>query len=113
MHTSPTHDTLGASVDSEYAHRAWVKHGLGTVRFPMLGDASRALAQGFGMLAGFGVAVRVTFNISPEGRVLSVAANDPNAGRSARETLRLLHALQNGQLTACEWQPGQAFIAAA
>ena len=104
---------LGASVDSAHAHRARVKHGLGTVKFPMLGDASRALAQGFGVLAESGVAVRATFIVNPEGRVMSVAANDLNVGRSARETLRLLHALQSGELTACEWQPGQAFVAAA
>ncbi len=104
---------LGASVDSAHAHRAWVRHGLGTVKFPMLGDVSRALSQGFGVLAESGVAVRATFIINPEGLVMSVAANDLNVGRSARETLRLLHALQSGELTACEWQPGQAFVAAA
>jgi alkyl hydroperoxide reductase subunit AhpC len=104
---------LGASVDSAHAHRAWVRHGLGAVKFPMLGDVSRALAQGFGVLAESGVAVRATFIVNPEGRVVSVAANDLNVGRSARETLRLLHALQSGELTACEWQPGEAFVAAA
>jgi alkyl hydroperoxide reductase subunit AhpC len=104
---------LGASVDSAHAHRAWVRHGLGAVRFPLLGDVSRTLAQGFGVLTESGVAVRATFIVSPEGRVMSVAANDLNVGRSARETLRLLHALQSGELTACEWQPGQSFIAAA
>ena len=104
---------LGASVDSAHAHRVWVKNGLGAVRFSMLGDVSRALSQGFGVLASSGVAVRATFIISPEGRIMSVAANDLNVGRSARETLRLLHALQSGELTACEWQPGQAFVAAA
>lgn len=104
---------LGASVDSAHAHRAWARHGLGPVKFPMLGDVSRALAEGFGVLADSGVAVRATFIVNPEGRVMSIAANDLNVGRSARETLRLLHALQSGELTACEWQPGEAFVAAA
>ncbi len=104
---------LGVSIDSAHAHRAWVRHGLGPVKFPMLGDVSRALAQGFGVLTNSGVAVRATFIINPEGRVVSVAANDLNVGRSAQETLRLLHALQSGELTACEWQPGQSFVAAA
>ena len=104
---------LGVSVDSAHAHRAWVKHGLGAVKLPMLGDMSRALAQGFGVLAASGVAMRATFIVNLEGRVMSVAANNLNVGRSARETLRLLHALQSGELTACEWQPGQAFVAAA
>ena len=104
---------VGASVDSAHAHRAWVRHGLGPVKFPMLGDVGRTLAQSFGVLADSGVAVRATFIINPEGRVMSVAANDLSVGRSARETLRLLHALQSGELTACEWQPGQSFVAAA
>ncbi|MEW5967332.1 MAG: peroxiredoxin [Pseudomonadota bacterium] len=104
---------LGASVDSAHAHRAWVRHGLGPVRFPMLGDVSHELARGCGVLTDSGVAVRATIIVNPEGRVVSVAANDLNVGRSARETLRLLHALQSGELTACEWQPGEAFVAAA
>jgi alkyl hydroperoxide reductase subunit AhpC len=104
---------LGASVDSAHAHRAWAKHGLGIVKLPMLGDVARTLAQGFGVLADSGVVVRATFIINPQGRIMSIAANDLNIGRSARETLHLLHALQSGELTACEWQPGQSFVAAA
>lgn len=95
---------LGASVDSVHAHRAWVRQGLGAVRLPMLGDVSHALAQHFGVLAPSGTALRATFIINPEGRVASVAANDLNVGRSARETLRLLHALQSSEITACQWQ---------
>ena len=107
---------IGASVDSAHAHRAWVRHGLGAVKFPMLGDVSRRLAEGFGVLTDRGVAVRASFIINPEGRIMSIVANaldvgDLNVGRSARETLRLLHALQSGELTACEWQPGQSFLA--
>lgn len=104
---------LGASVDSAHAHRAWVRHGLGAVRFPMLGDVSHSLAQRFGVLADSGVALRATFIINPEGRVASVAANDLNVGRSARETLRLLHALQSSEIAACQWQPGDASVATA
>ena len=104
---------LGASVDSAHAHRAWVRHGLGPVGFPMLGDVAHTLARSFGVLTDAGVALRATFIVNPEGRVMSVAANDLNVGRSARETLRLLHALQSGELTACEWQLGEAFVAAA
>ena len=103
---------LGASVDSAYAHRAWVRHGLGAVRFPMLGDVSHALAQHFGVLADSGVAVRATFIINPEGRVASLAANDLNVGRPARETLRLLHALQSSEIADCEWQSVAASAAA-
>ena len=103
---------LGASVDSVHAHRAWARHGLGAVRFPMLGDVSHALAQRFGVLADSGAAMRATFIINPEGRVVSVTANDLNVGRSARETLRLLHALQSSEIAVGQWQPGTASAAA-
>jgi alkyl hydroperoxide reductase subunit AhpC len=104
---------LGASVDSAHAHRAWVRHGLGVVGFPMLGDLTRKLAEGFGVLSDSGMAVRATFIVNPQGRVMSMAANACNIGRSAHETLRLLHALRSGEPTACDWQPGQDFVVAA
>ena len=103
---------LGASVDSVHAHRAWVRQGLGAVRLPMLGDVSHSLARHFGVLTPSGAALRATFIINPEGRVASVAANALNVGRSARETLRLLHALQSSEIAASEWQPGAASVAA-
>lgn len=105
---------LGASVDSVYTHRAWTEHGLGKMRFPLIGDVTRELARSFGvLLEQQGVAARGTFIIDPEGNVKSVSVNALNVGRSARETLRLLQALQSGQLTACDWQPGQPFVKAA
>ena len=104
---------LGASVDSALAHCNWVKNGLGPVAFPMLGDVSHELARRFGVLADSGVALRATFIANPEGRIVSIAANGLNAGRSARESLRLLHALQSRELAASEWQPGDGFVAAA
>jgi alkyl hydroperoxide reductase subunit AhpC len=36
--------------------------------------------------------------------------NALNVGRSPRETLRLVSAFQTGELTGCEWQPGQQFV---
>lgn len=104
---------LGASVDSAHAHCAWVRQGLGAVEFPMLGDVPHTLARSFGVLTHAGVAVRASFIVNPEGRVVSVAANDLNVGCSAPETLRLLHALQSSEITAGEWQPAEAFVAAA
>src|SRR3569832_1902370 len=88
---------LGASVDSAHVHRARVRHGLGTVKFPMLGDVSRSLAQGFGVLAESGVAVRATFIINPEGRVVSIAAGGRGGGRAARGARRRRRARRGGE----------------
>lgn len=91
---------LGASVDSAHAHRNWVRHGLGAVTFPMLGDVSRALCQGLGVLTASGVASNATVIANPEGHVVSIAASGPCIGRSARESLCSLHALQSRAQTA-------------
>ncbi len=105
---------LGASVDSVHTHRAWTEHGLGKMHFPLIGDVTRRLAQSCGVLLDEqGVAARATFIIDPEGKVKSASVNALNAGRSAREVLRLLQALKTGEPTACEWQPGETFVKAA
>ena len=101
---------LGASVDSVYAHQAWVQHGLGKIDFPLIGDVDRSLANGFGILDDQGVALRATFIMNPKGIIESAAANALNVGRSAQETLRLVSAFQTGELTGCEWKPGDAFV---
>lgn len=94
---------LGASVDSVHAHQAWVRHGLGALQFPLLGDVARTLCTACGVLRHDGVAAHATLIVNPEGRIVSVAAADLSIGRSARETLRLLHALQSGELAASAW----------
>ena len=104
---------LGASVDSVYAHAAWIEHGLGKVNFPLIGDVDRSLAGGFGVLDDQGVALRATFIINPKGVIESAAANALNVGRSPQETLRLVSAFQTGELTGCEWKPGDEFVKAA
>lgn len=104
---------VGASVDSVHAHRAWCQDGLGTVQFPMVGDVTRELTNGFGVLSNEGVALRATFIINPQLIIESASVNALNVGRSAKETLRVLDALQAGGLTSCEWQPGEPLVAAA
>lgn len=104
---------LGASVDSAYAHGAWIRHTLGTVHFPLLGDTTRELTQGLGVLAAHGGAVRSTFIVDPEGRVVSVSVHAFEVAPSAHETLRLLHALQGGELAASVWPSGEPFAVAA
>lgn len=102
----------GASVDSVHAHRAWREHGLGKVNFPLIGDVSRALGERFGVLLPSGVATRATFIVNPDGMVENVAMSSLNVGRSPQETLRLVEALQTGELTGCEWKPGDAVLKA-
>ena len=104
---------LGASVDSVHCHKAWTEHGLGQLAFPLIGDLTRELAQGCGVLSAEGFAHRATFIVNPQGAIESVTINSSNVGRSTEETLRLLQALQAGGLTPCDWQPGQSLLQAA
>jgi len=104
---------LGASTDNEYVHLAWREHDktLRDLPFPMLADLKRELSSGFGILdKEEGVALRATFIVSPEGIIQWASVNNLDTGRNVDEVLRVLEALQTGELTPCGWQPGQATL---
>ncbi len=48
-----------------------------------------------------GVALRATFIVDPDNVIQHVTCNNLNVGRSPEETLRILDALQTGELCAC------------
>lgn len=101
-------EVVAVSTDSVYSHKAWVEHGLGQIKFPMIGDTNHNISEGFGvLLPEKGVALRGTFIIDPNGVVKSATINDLPVGRSVEETFRTLQAFQTGKLTGCEWKPGQ------
>jgi alkyl hydroperoxide reductase subunit AhpC len=106
-------EIIGVSTDSSYSHKAWTENGLGKVAFPLIGDTNHAVSRLFGVLVEEkGIALRGTFIIDPEGKVVSANVNDLKVGRSVDETLRLLKAFQTGELVQCGWQPGQATLKA-
>jgi peroxiredoxin (alkyl hydroperoxide reductase subunit C) len=94
-------DLLGLSVDSLFAHIAWVaniKERFGVeVPFPIVEDPSMAVARAYGMLhpgAHTSATVRATFIIDPQGVIRAIIWYPMNVGRSVDELLRLLMALQ-------------------
>lgn len=104
---------IGASTDSEFVHLAWRNDhaGLRSLQFPMLADTSKSLAEDLGILeAGEKIAYRATFILDEEGTIRWVSVNDLAIGRNVPEVLRVLEALQTGQLTPCDWEPGQATL---
>lgn len=106
----------GASTDSEYVHLAWRKAhpDLKDLPFPMLADIKRELSSAFGVLdRKEGVALRATFVVDPEGVIRFVLVNDLDVGRNPDEVLRVLDALQTGELCPCNWQKGDQFLKAA
>ena len=48
-----------------------------------------------------GAALRATFIVDPDNVIQHVTVNNLNVGRSPEETLRILDALQTGELCAC------------
>lgn len=104
-------EIFGCSVDSVYSHKAWQTSDLGEVKYPMLSDFNKVVSRAYNVLEeNKGVALRGTFIIDPEGILRWSVVSDLNVGRSAKETLRVLQALQTGELCPLEWQPGESTL---
>ena len=112
---------LGLSVDSLYAHIAWlhaIKEQFGAnVSFPIVEDPSMAVGKAFGMIdedANDSSAMRSSYFIDPEGVIQAITCYPYNVGRSVDEMIRLLAALQvvsDGKTVAPEgWQPGETLL---
>jgi peroxiredoxin (alkyl hydroperoxide reductase subunit C) len=106
----------GVSTDSEYVHLAWraSREELRDLPFPMLSDIKRELTTQLGVLdSDAGVAQRATFIVDPAGVIRFVYVTDLSVGRSPEEVLRVLDALQTGELCPCNWQKGEQTLRAA
>jgi peroxiredoxin (alkyl hydroperoxide reductase subunit C) len=114
-------ELLGLSIDSNYAHIAWVrsiKEKFGVeIPFPIIEDISMNVASAYGMVhpgASDTQAVRATFIIDPEGMLRAMVYYPMSNGRSIGEFVRLMQALQtsdaNGIATPEGWQPGEDVI---
>jgi peroxiredoxin (alkyl hydroperoxide reductase subunit C) len=106
-------NVVGASIDSQFVHLAWRNNhpGLKGLKFPMLADTSKSLSEELGILEPVNkIAYRTTFIIDPEGTIQHVSVNGLNVGRNVKEIIRILDALQTGELTPCDWVPGEATL---
>jgi peroxiredoxin (alkyl hydroperoxide reductase subunit C) len=73
--------------------------------------APSGLAAQLGVLEkSSGVALRATFIVDPDNVIQHVTCNNLNVGRSPEETLRILDALQTGELCACNRSLGGATL---
>jgi len=106
---------LGGSTDSHFVHRAWHHDhkDLKDLPYPMLADAKRELSSALGILdRKAGVCQRATFLVDPDDVIRFVAVNDLSVGRNPEEVLRVLDALQTDELCPCNWNKGDAVLAA-
>ena len=98
---------LGVSIDSVFSHNAWLKE-LGSLNYPLLSDITKEVSRKYGvLLEDKGIALRGTFIIDPEGKLRYQLVHDLGIGRSVEEILRVLRALQTGELCPVEWKPGK------
>lgn len=104
---------LTGSTDGEFVHWAWRKHQpeLKELPFPMLADVKRELSEALGILdKKEGVSQRAVFIFDPEGILRFSMVTDLNVGRNPNEVLRVLDALQTGELCPCNWNKGECTI---
>ncbi len=120
---------VGCSTDSEFSHWAWLqtprnKGGIQGVNYPLVADINKTISEDYDVLAGdyitdeegnvqvVGelVAYRGLFLIDLEGIVRHQVVNDMPLGRSIRECLRVVDALQHfeahGEVCPMDWEKG-------
>ncbi len=110
---------LGCSVDSHFTHLAWrntprKQGGLGDIRYPLIADLDKKIAEAYDVLLPGGIALRGLFLIDKNGIVQHEVVNNLPLGRSVDETLRMVQALQfvenHGEVCPANWQEGKSTI---
>ncbi len=104
---------LTGSTDNEFCKVAWqnAHPDLKKIKHHQFADTQRqdpdtyenlSLIEQLGVFyAPAGAALRATFIVDPDNVIQHVTVNNLNVGRSPEETLRVLDALQTGELCAC------------
>ena len=110
-------EVLGVSVDSRFTHLAWKNTpiengGIGNIQYPLVEDLTKSIARSYGILFNESVALRGLFLIDTRGVVRHAVINDLPLGRSVKEALRILDALQfvethGDQVCPADWQEGE------
>ncbi len=108
-------EVVSVSTDTKFVHLAWHRDEklLENVKYPMGADPTGKVSKMFGVYdCNTGLALRGTFIISPEGKLVGSEVNFYNVGRNAQELLRKMEAnayLIGHPEEACpaKWEPGK------
>lgn len=108
-------EIYSVSTDSHFVHKAWydASSTIQRIKYPMLADPTGKLCRDFGVyIDDEGMALRGSFIINPQGRIVSYEINDNSIGRDASELLRKVQAAQfvakhGDQVCPAKWRPGQ------
>lgn len=90
-------EVYSVSADTHFVHKAWhdASETIKKIRYPMLADPTGKLARDFGVyIEDEGLALRGSFVISPEAKIVCYEVNDNRIGREAQELLRKVQAAQ-------------------
>jgi peroxiredoxin (alkyl hydroperoxide reductase subunit C) len=108
-------EVIGCSTDSFYSHKAWFQDRKvfpKDITHPIIADTNHTISKAFGVLKeDAGIAFRATIIVDDKGTIRSVSINDLSAGRSPKEILRTVQALQSGGLCGADWKKGEKFVA--
>lgn len=106
---------LGGSTDNEFVKLAWRRDHKDLDKLPIwsFADTKGELVDGLGVRSPDGVAYRYTFIIDPDHVIQHVYATNLNVGRSPKDTLRVLDALQTDELCPCNREVGGDVLKAA
>lgn len=126
---------VGCSTDTEMSHWGWLqvdrdKGGIGGVTYPLVADTNKTISAAYDVLVGdfdfdeYGdlivegelVAYRGLFLIDKEGVVQHQLVNNLPLGRSIKEAIRMVDALQhfeeNGEVCPMDWEKGSDAMSA-
>lgn len=100
-------EVVACSTDSEWSHKAWLERDLPMVDYPVLADTTQKISRDYDVLnEEEGLAERGLFVIDPEGLVRYALISAGSVGRSVKEVIRVLQALQSGERCPVDWTPG-------
>lgn len=108
---------IGASCDTAEVHFAWLSTakdngGIEGVKYPLLADSTRALANELGILdEEDSVTYRATYLLDENGVVFHESVNHMPIGRNVHEYLRLIdafaHVQKHGEVCPANWEEGK------
>jgi NADH-dependent peroxiredoxin subunit C len=112
-------EVYSVSTDTHFVHKAWhdASETIGKIQYPMLGDASGTITNGFGVMReGMGLADRATFLVDPDGIIQFAEVTAEGIGRNAAELLRKVKAAQYvrthpGEVCPAKWEEGEETLA--
>ncbi len=105
---------IAVSTDTKFAHMVWrnTEGLMKNVKYTLAADTTGKVSRLFGVYdAGTGLALRGTFIINPEGKLVTSEVNFYNVGRNATELVRKMeaniHLIANpNEACPANWTPG-------